>query len=93
MARLHLHEYYVFVLVSLIVATSAELAGVQLPPAKPQAYAQTMEKTMDYPVGGDDSLHLYPGSSKSTSFEQGYGQSSETGVRATGATQAVQNSR
>lgn len=90
MAHLHLQDY-VFVLVSLIVATLAE-AGVQLPPAKPQAYARTMEKTMDYPVGVD-SLQLYPGSSKSTSFEQRYGQSSKTGVRVTGATQAVQNTR
>ena len=90
MAPLHLHDY-VFVLVSLIVATSAE-AGVQLPPPKPQAYARTTKKTMDYPVGVD-SLQLYAGSSKSTSFEQGYGQSSKTRVRATGATQAVQNTR
>lgn len=88
MARLHLHDY-VFVLVSVLVATSAE-AGVQLPP-KPQGYARTTTQTMDYPVV--DSLNLYPGSSKSTSFEQGYGQSSKTGVHTTGATQAVENTR
>lgn len=87
MARLHLHNY-VFVLVTLVVARSAE-AWVQLHPAKPQEYARTMEETIDWP-DAVDSLQLFHGSSKSTSFEQGYGQSSKTGDTTTGA---VQNTR